>query len=193
MTTVHLIHGIHTEGPSVVEGLIPCMPEFDVRYPDYGWIAGLETKIANPIIVGTLRPYINPQDVLIGHSNGCAVIYDLLVSGVRCAGAVFINGALEEKIVRPTWCPWIHVYSNRGDDITEVAAIGERLGVVDKVWGEMGHIGYVGADPHITNFYCDRTPNMPIVVGHSDFFTPVTKLPFWGPFLYGKVQAALQS
>jgi hypothetical protein len=189
--TVHLIHGIHTEGPSVVEPLARYLPGFDVRYPDYGWIAGLETKVANPIIVGCLLPYVVRSDILIGHSNGCAVIYDMLNRGVQCAGAVFINAALEQNIALPKGCPWIHVYSNVGDQITEAAKLAAKLGLVDTVWGEMGHGGYMGTDPRISNFFCDRTPGMPVVAGHSDFFTPVTKLPFWGPFLYREVRAAL--
>src|SRR5271170_6411985 len=106
--TVHLIHGIHTEGLSPINGLMPFLPA-PIAYPDYGWIAGLETKIANPIIVGCLAPYIARSDILICHSNGCAVAYDLMHRGVSVAGAIFINGALERNISRPIGCPWIDV------------------------------------------------------------------------------------
>lgn len=179
---IHLIHGIHTQGPSPVEGLIPYLPA-PVAYPDYGWEAGVETRIVNPFIVGTLLPYVARSDILIGHSNGCAIIYDLLNRGVQCAGAIFINAALKQDIVRPPGCPWIHVYSNAGDEITEAAKLGAELGLTDRVWGEMGHAGYIGNDPMIPNFFCDRIPTMPLVSGHSDFFTPRC-LPSWGPYLW---------
>jgi hypothetical protein len=180
---IHLIHGIHTEGVSLVEGLIPFLSEWGVKYPDYGYVLGIETRIINPIIVGTLQAYVEPGDILIGHSNGCAIAYDLMRRGTPVAGAIFINAALESNIARPAGCPWIVVYSNKGDTITEAAQIGARLGITDPVWGEMGHVGYTGKDPMVSNVYCDATPGEPVVVGHSDFFSPHTNLKPWGTYL----------
>lgn len=190
---IHLIHGIHTQGVSPVQGLIPYLnvAGFEVRYPDYGWIAGLETRLANPIICGTLRPYIAPSDILIGHSNGCAIAYDLLSKyGVHCAGAVFINGALDQSFARFT--PWVDVYFNAGDDITEFAKIGAEIGITDRSWGELGHAGYKGGDPLITNIDCGGTQGMPAVSGHSDFFTP-GKLAAWAPYLINRIKTHLAS
>jgi hypothetical protein len=187
---IHLIHGIHTQGDTPVEGLITYMKDFETRYPDYGFILGVETRIVNPIIVGSLLPYIAPEDIVIGHSNGCAIAYDLMNRGVEMAGAVFINAALEQDIIRPKTIPWIDIYYNQGDEITEAAKLGAKLGVTDIVWGEMGHAGYLGNDPEITSYNCGATGGMPIVSGHSDFFTP-TKLASWGPFVYAKIQAHL--
>jgi len=82
---IHLIHGIHSGGPSWIQGFIPYLAPSAVSFPDYGWIAGLETRAANPIIVGCLKPYIAPDDVLICHSNGCAIGYDLMNAGVKRA------------------------------------------------------------------------------------------------------------
>ena len=188
---IHLIHGIHTEGKSVVEGLIPFLGKWEVAYPDYGYILGVETRIVNPLIVGTLEPYIGPADVLIGHSNGCAIAYDLMRRGTKVAGAIFINAALEQKIVRPPGCPWIRVYYNSGDQITEAAQIGARLGITDLAWGEMGHAGYLGTDPQITNVNCGLQPGMPKVSGHSDFFSP-DNLAQWGPYLANDLGARLR-
>jgi hypothetical protein len=177
VTRVILIHGIHTSGPAPIEGLIPYITRYPVKYPDYGWIAGLETRIANPIIVGSLLPFIEPDDYLVGHSNGCAIIYDLMNAGARMKGAVFINAALEQNITRPAGVPWIHVIYNPGDEITEAAKLGAELGLTDPVWGEMGHAGYNGTDPMIPN-----TNAGPQVSGHSDLFTP-SHLATWGPFV----------
>lgn len=185
---IHLIHGIHTQGVSPVQGLIPYLKaaDFDVRYPDYGWIAGVETRIANPIICGSLLPYIAPDDILIGHSNGCAIAYSLMRLGAKVAGAVFINGALEQSITR--LAPWIDVYFNPGDDITQAAKIGAAIGLTDKIWGQLGHAGYSGTDPKITNINCGTARGMPLVSGHSDFFTPA-KLAAWAPFLIDRIRA----
>lgn len=179
---IHLIHGIHTQGPSLVERLAPFFAPMEVKYPDYGWILGLQTKMINPVVVGTLLPYIGPEDVIVAHSNGCAIAYDLMLMGIKLKGAVFINAALEQDIKRQSGVGWIDVYFNAGDDITEAARVAQRFGLVDKVWGEMGHAGYKGTDPLIKNIDCGKTPGMPVVCGHSDLAS-VANLPSWGPFV----------
>jgi hypothetical protein len=184
---IHLIHGVHNSGTACpIEGLVPYLTGYDVKYPDYGWIAGVETRLVNPIIVGSLKPYINDGDILIGHSNGCAIAYELMRMGANVS-AVFINAALEQDIVRFKWVPWIDVYFNSGDEATELAKIAEEIGIVDLHWGEMGHSGYAGTDPKITNIDCGRTLPLPVVSGHSDFFTP-EHLAVWGPYLANRLR-----
>lgn len=185
---IHIIHGIHTEGVSPIEGLIPFLKDMDVRYPDYGWIYGVETRLFNPVIVGALMPYVAKDDVIIAHSNGCAIAYDMMRRGDGMAGAIFINAALEQNITRPAYVSWIDVYFNQGDEITEVAKLGAKFGITDPVWGEMGHAGYSGSDNAITNIDCGNISGMPIVNGHSDFFTP-GNLAKWGPYLAARLRA----
>jgi hypothetical protein len=188
---IHLVHGIHTTGQTPIEGLNPYLPfGSHIAYPDYGFILGVESRIVNPIITGTLKPYVSPTDIMIGHSNGCAIIYDLMHRGVAMAGAVFVNAALEQNIIRPATVPWIDVYFNAGDTITEAAKLGAMLGIDDPVWGEMGHAGYLGSDLNIQNIDCGRTAGLPVVDGHSDFFTP-GKLAGWGPYLAQRLAAHL--
>lgn len=186
---VLVVHGIHTAvGDPVVEGLLPYLKAagLDPVYVDYGWIAGVETRIANPLIVDTMLPFVNPGDIYVGHSNGCAIGYDLMRLGAPLAGAVFINGALEQTIARPANVRWIDVYFNSGDQITEAAKIGAAIGVTDPVWGELGHAGYSGTDRAITNINCGATLDMPRVSGHSDIFTPA-KLAQWGPYIARRI------
>ncbi len=182
--TVHFVHGILTEPTSPVRGLLPYLVEAGLQtaYPDYGYELVIEVKAVNPMIVGALTPYIQPGDIGIGHSNGCAILYDLLQAGAPFSKLVFINGALETNFLLPATLKSLDVYFNPGDDITEAAAIAQRLGWVDKNWGELGHSGYTGKDPRVTNFNCGSTADMPTVSGHSDFFSPL-KLAQWGPFL----------
>jgi hypothetical protein len=191
---IHLIHGIHYEPSSPVTGLIPYLEAagFDVAYPNYGFELALETRIVNPMLQGSLLPYIRPGDVLIGHSNGCAIAYELMMAGAPAIGAVFINGALQTTIARPGSCKWIDVYYNPGDDITIAARLAADIGIVSPVWGELGHSGYAGNDPDIRDFNCGSSTAMPVVSGHSDFFTPA-KLSAWGPFLAGRLQSAIGS
>jgi hypothetical protein len=167
---IHLIHGIHTGGPSPIEGLIPLLAPLAIAYPDYGYILGAETRVINPAVVGTLKPYVGEKDILICHSNGAAIAYDLMMKGTKVGGAIFINAALDTNIVLPPGCPWIDVYYNEGDTITEAAELGKLLGIDDPVWGEMGHAGYKGNNPNISSFNGTSSPGMSVVCGHSDFF-----------------------
>lgn len=185
---IHFIHGILTEPTSPVKGLLPYLQSVGPAvYPDYGYELAVDVKHVNPMIAGALLPYIQPGDILVGHSNGCALSYELLMAGALVTRAVFINGALETTFPLPAGLQSLDVYFNADDDITEAAAVAERLGLVDKVWGELGHAGYQGKDPRVTNFNCGLTAGMPVVQGHSDFFTPA-KLAEWGPFLASRIR-----
>jgi hypothetical protein len=185
---VHLVHGILTGGSDQHPERLPTyLAGFEVKYVDYGDIGALATKFVNPIIVRCLLPYLEPLDIFIGHSNGCAIGYDLMLQGAGFAGAVFINAALEATIYRPANVGWIDVYFNAGDVATEAAEVGARLGLTDPVWGEMGHSGYAGPDAQITNIDCGNTAGLPVVCGHSDIFSD-DKLPAWGPAIAQRIR-----
>ena len=184
--TYHLIHGIHTQGPAPIEALKDWLPKGSVKYPDYGFVLGVETRLINPVVVGSLLPYVDKQDVVIAHSNGCAIAYDMVQRGLEVRGLVFINAALGAYIVRPPGVGWIDVYFNHGDEWTVAAQLAADLGLADTVWGEMGHSGYQGNDPKIQNIDCAETNSMPRVSGHHDFFTP-SKVLYWGPFLARRI------
>ncbi len=179
---IHALHGIHTaSGSTVMPALFAYLPQ-KVQYPDYGFILAIETRRINPAIAGALLPYIGPEDILIGHSNGCAVIYELLQSGLNPRGVVFINGALRTDFILPTKCQFAHVYFNAGDDITILAMAGAEEGLVDPCWGQLGHSGYSGSDHRVINVDCGNTQKMPVVSGHSEIFCP-GKIEAWGPFI----------
>lgn len=188
---IHLLHGIHTgAGDPAVPALIPFLPG-PHKYPDYGWIAAIETRRINPAVIGSLIPYIEPEDVLIGHSNGCAIAYQI-AREVKVRGLIFINGALRTDIKIPAWVEFCHVYFNSDDNITRLAEFQADLpaALVDPMWGEMGHEGYVGSDQRVRNFDCGMTPSMPLVSGHSDIFSP-EKIKTWGPFIRDELAGAL--
>ena len=184
---INLVHGILTGGADQHPERLPTyLTGFEVKYVDYGDIGALATRFINPIIVRCLLPYLEPLDIFMGHSNGCAIGYDLMRQGAGFTGAVLINAALEQTIYRPANVGWIDVYFNAGDTATEAAEVGARLGLVDPVWGEMGHAGYIGTDGQIANIDCGNTPGLPAVSGHSDIFSD-DKLPAWGPFIAARI------
>jgi len=188
---VHVVHGIlDPVGSAGLLKLVPYLQQagLDVRVPDYGLITAAETRIVNPLIVRALRPYVEPGDIYIGHSNGCAIGYDLMTSGAILAGAAFINAALKRNIAIPATM-WADVYCNGGDGATVAAVAAACLGVSDPAWGDMGHAGYNGISPHVTNIDCGLArEGLPAVSGHSDIFTP-DKFRLWAPYIVGRIMA----
>ena len=138
-------------------------------------------------MVGCLHDEIDDDDIIVGHSNGCAIAYDLLMTGVLCRGLVLINGALRRDIQLPTGLDFCHIYYNAGDTITELAAFGAAANLVDQNWGSMGHFGYLGNDPRVLNTDCGNTAGMPVVSGHSAIFS----YPLWEQYIADKVKGAL--
>ncbi len=189
---IHVIHGIETEaGSTTVPALFPYLEQFgEIKYPDYGWIGLLESKRLNPVIVGSLRSYVADGDIIVGHSNGCAIAYRLLQTGVLVRALVLINGALIRNIQIPTGVTFVHCYWNSGDTITIEAMLGADLSLVDPNWGDMGHAGYLGADPRVLNVDCGNTLGMPKVSGHSALFDPFN-LEAWGPQIADNIRRGL--
>jgi len=189
---VFLIHGIRSAGQVTVALLAPYLEAegFKTVYPDYGYIEPLDTLKVNPAVVGSLAPLIESGDVLIGHSNGCAIAHELLQRGAPALGAIYINGALTPRIIRPSGVAFIDVYYTAGDTITEAAEIGAALHIVDPEWGAMGHLGYQGTDPLITNINEGKTPGEPDDEEHSELFAPGW-LQSWGPFVAGRLLSHL--
>jgi len=194
---VHLVHGIlDPVGHAGLLKLVPYLQQagFDVRVPDYGLITAVETRLVNPIMTRCLRPYMEPGDVYIGHSNGCAIGYDLVASGAwDLAGLVLINAALKRDIKLPGRM-WADVYYNEGDDATVAAVAAAAIGLTDPVWGSMGHGGYEGSNPLITNIDCGHPAptDLPAVSGHGDIFTDA-KITAWAPFIVRRILKHLRT
>lgn len=181
---VHLVHGIHTPaGSPVVQGLIPFLENegFEVLYPDYGYELAIATRQVNPMLIGMMLPYIQKGDLYVGHSNGCAIGYELMRRGAPITGAAFINAALDSAIEIPSQLKFLDVYFNAGDQLTEAAKVGAWMQITDAVWGEMGHTGYSGDDDRVRSHDCEEGPAP--CYGHSALFNPVPELMYWGPIV----------
>lgn len=185
-----IVHGIMDPvGTSGLLGLVPYLRAagFDCRVPDYGLITAEEARIVNPKFVAWATALVEPGDIWVGHSNGCAIGYEAIKAGAPLSGAVFINAALERAISLPPGL-WADIYFNHGDDATVAAEIGRHLGLTDPVWGDMGHAGPAGLAPGVTGIDCGVPADlrMPTVSGHSDIFTP-SKLAAWGPYITQRI------
>lgn len=160
---------------------------FCVAIPRYGYIpaclvgafAWLDQRIAD-----TMAGLIEPDDILVGHSNGATLTY-LISRKVRIKGAVLINPALECDAV--PHAGFVHVYHNRHDLVVRLADL-----VPFNIWGDMGARGYCGTDPRVINIDQEHPPaSLPPLRGHSDIFKP-TKVRPWARFIADMVLAAVK-
>lgn len=155
--------------------------------PRYGYIPAcligaipwLDNRIAD-----SMAGFIEPGDILVGHSNGATLAY-LISRKHKLRGAVLINPALECDAVPQA--EFVHVYYNAHDLVVRLAEI-----VPFNIWGAMGAVGYCGSDPRIVQIDQANPPaNLPPLRGHSDIFTPAKVRP-WSRFIADMVLAAVK-
>lgn len=112
-------------------------------------------------------PRTTPGDVVIGHSNGCNLAWELSHDADNRADAmVWINPALDPDCIPGRSVSRLLVLYNQAD-----WAVGLASFLPFSIWGEMGRRGYCapshdpfGADPRIT---CAAHGH-----GHSDWRNP---------------------
>lgn len=175
--TAHLVHGFNVadKGAGTVGKLAPYFAEagFDVRVHGYPWTFLLTLRARNKAVAKDLARHIKPGDVLVGHSNGCAII-DLCLREYRAFGdygLIYINPALPREHPVPKWAAWLRVYSAESDKPVKWASRLRRFSPISWVcphpWGAMGRHGYLGDDPRATNVYMDSAIAK---LGHSGVF-----------------------
>lgn len=195
---IHLVHGLHAEQPGgTVVKLEPYFRDagYDVVVHNYGYAAAATARFLNPIRARRLAKYISPDDVIVGHSNGCALAwmitsgYDGWLSDVPptpCTGLVLVNGALDTDVEFHN-VKWVHVYHNAGDETVDLSNF-----MFKHPWGALGKYGYQGEDARVTNIDTGGTAHMPKVWGHSAIFYPPCA-DSWGKYIETKVTAELQN
>jgi pimeloyl-ACP methyl ester carboxylesterase len=177
MTTIHLLHGIHTKpGSRRLQDLVPIVVEASGRpvvYHEYGDIWAIQTRWKNPGIARRLVKLIQPGDILVGHSNGAAIWMRALMEGAPARGLVLLNPALDDETdfsVAPH-LEWIHVYYNDDDEWVPWAARAPKW-LLDPLWGDMGRDGYRGTDWRVLQTDCEHTIGMPSLRGHGAILEP---------------------
>lgn len=161
---------------------------FTVVLPTYGYlpalIVGLFQWLDNRI-ADSMSAFIQDGDILLGHSNGGALVY-LISKKVHIRGAVLVNAALEESLVPDA--SFVHVYYNKGDWVSKLSAL-----IPFHIWGNMGDKGYTGNDPRVVNIDQGNPPLdcLPRLNGHSDIFTS-GKLRPWARYMAERCLQAIQ-
>lgn len=179
---VILIHGAHYRSRDRATNMRRFAPSFRAAgfctiIPTYGFLPALLLGLfpwLDDRIAESLAGFVQPDDILIGHSNGATLSY-LISQRVPVRGAVLVNAALESD--RVPHAKFVHVYYNAGDVVTKLSQW-----LPFHPWGSMGGIGYQGSDVRVRNFDQANTPGLPVVNGHSDVFS-VGKCRKWARYM----------
>jgi len=153
MPTVHLVHGFNISdgGASTTDKLIPYFEErgYTVVEHDSKWSSGIlrdlmNVRYGNRKRAEAVAEMIQPDDLLVGHSNGCAII------NIACWLLAKVN---PEHRVR---CMWLNPALDADSPISPIVSNflvlhthTDRVVQISKLlrhhrWGDMGRVGYKG-------------------------------------------------
>ncbi len=166
-----IVHGIHTNDHAAWMTTIRDAfgaAGFDVLVWTYGYAYALLTRIQNPGRAKKLKALIGPDDIVLGHSNGCCLAWLAAQAGAQMAGAVFLNPALDRDKAMPEHVPWVNLYPNHADIAVEIALIFRK-----HPWGDQGQHGLAFNDRrYLTRFTDEEFGRAPPVFGHSAVLEP---------------------
>jgi len=147
--TVHIIHGIKTSKTNnrlamIKKNLLDVgFRTEEVIIHSYGYMPFiLSPRLENKKIAEKIAEKIGDGDIIIAHSNGCAIAWEIAEMGAKIYGAVLINPALDADKVFPHQVKWVHVFYNRDDWVVGLAKY-----MPFHIWGDQGRIGPKFSDP----------------------------------------------
>lgn len=149
---------------------------FSVVIPYYGYVPAIFSGLVgwfDSLLAETLSPFIRDDDILVGYSNGAAIVY-MISERVRIRGAVLINPALNPEVAPAAG--FVHVYYNKGDWVCGLAGL-----LPFHLWGSMGRDGcsLLG----VVNYDEAHPPEgLPPFTGHRGFFRGENLL-VWSKFV----------
>lgn len=155
MPTVHLVHGFNVSdgGAKTLDKLRPHFEArgFSVVEHDSKWKRGilrdlLSVRFGNMKRAESLAQVVQPDDILVGHSNGCAIILLACWSlaqmnpkdRVQC---VWFNPALDSDApISPVISNFL-VFHTKSDRVVQASKL-----LRWHRWGDMGRVGYRGLE-----------------------------------------------
>lgn len=178
---VILLHGFNVsdEGDRSIGRLQPYFERagFSVKRPRYGWLGLLGVRILNGRFSRLIADLAEPGDVVVGHSNGCAIATQAADLGAPFRILILLNPALDRDHQFARQLEEIHVWHSPSDSPVALARF-----LPWHSWGDMGAVGYRGKfDPRVHSYNKENT--YPVSSkAHSDVFEPA-KLEFFGPHI----------
>lgn len=197
MSIAILVHGFNVwdGGRATVGKLRPFFANSKIPYlmVNYGWFGIGRTYIKNRKVAKKVANACktakimepNKTIILVGHSNGCAIIYQACKRyGAEVDKLVFINPALDKDVAIPEGVGSVDVWYSPSDKPVKWSKY-----LPFHPWGEMGRVGYVGPrDARVRSF--DKETSFKVSSSeHSDVFS-IEKLPYFGPLI---VERALEN
>lgn len=184
---VILLHGFNVfdGGAGTVGKLTPFFEKagFRVKPMRYGWRGLGGVWFLNATFSGILADLAEPGDIVVGHSNGCAIAAGAFAKGAEFSQLVFINPALDADHVFPASPSLraVHVWHSPSDKPVALAKW-----IPGHAWGDMGAVGYRGpTDARVTSYNKENGYRVSSSK-HSDIFEPA-KLDFFAPLIVSKV------
>lgn len=167
MAKVYLVHGFRTKDAqkAPLAFLEPILTKagHDVTMADYGWIHRLRVRLCNSRLARMLGSMAEEGSIVIGHSNGCALIHEACEMGAKFSQVILFNPALDSNIEFAKHIPKISVFYSKNDTATQLASW-----IPFSKWGSMGTDGYNGEpDERVTNY--DEEYITKKEMGHSTF------------------------
>ncbi len=182
---VHLIHGFNVWKPERTVGKLA--PYFlsaglPTNMVNYLWTGLYLARKRNSRVAARLCKVVRPDDIVVGHSNGCAIIKLALDLGMVCQRAILIHPALPVSVTFPERVARIDVWHDASDVPVKWAAILSSL-IPDswfaaRPWGAAGAYGINTRDARIHN-HNESACGFPDL-GHSGLFR-WDVLPLLGP------------
>lgn len=187
MTTAHFIHGFNVwdGGSASVDKLIPYFQTqgYEIGDHDYGWVGPLLLRSRNDAVVKEIRGRVQDGDILIGHSNGCLICWQLVTQyGIKASSVICIQPALRRDTTWPEGMPVLCLF-NKKDRAVSIGRWWARFWSVANPfrdrhgWGAAGRHGFTKAQPKVVNW---NTNSLPVPAkGHSGIFRSAP-LMHWG-------------
>jgi pimeloyl-ACP methyl ester carboxylesterase len=180
----HLIHGfrIRDGGAETVGRLAPYVSngQVEAKLHNYGYVSLLGLRRRNEKAVEKINRRVDEGDVLVGHSNGCLIAWELVKAGVKPAAVICVQPALRRDTIWPEDLPVLCVY-NEDDRIVTLGRWWSRFVSVANPWqdrhgwGAAGRHGFDQASVTNISTLVGPTP----AEGHSEIFKQPA-LQYWG-------------
>lgn len=192
----HLIHGFNVSdgGKGSVGNLAPALEVAGIEpvLHDYGWVGPLRLRFRNRATGKHLLQVVAPGDVLIGHSNGALLCWQLIEAGAPASAVVTIQPAMRRTAVWRSDVPVLALW-NPHDLAVQFGRIWSRLTTAATAasllprlrphgWGAAGRYGFTACQPNITQWNTAQPHWRHPVRGHSNVLrSPAVDV--WAPLI----------
>jgi len=184
--TIHLIHGFNEkhsfeDGPSIKVMQEHLANGYKVHTWDYGHANLIDVRTNNDNYSRLIASTVEPGDILVGYSNGAAIIQTMLEQFDCPAQQIFLlHPAISKTWQAPEFVKKVFIFYNKFDKAVIAGKWWRRasrglpwnwFSENRNHWGELGKTGYTGPfDRRVTQFDTYNTEGMPQASGHGGLF-----------------------